>query len=73
MVHNIQTAVNGGLVLEWEQHPATQQTGTHGRAGPVYHIQQGCAVLAVGTGKFQITYGELVQTHVTLLIYHTDG
>ena len=68
VVDNVQTLVDGLLVLQGEHQPATQQSSAHGRHRPVNDIQQRLAVFLHGADELQRTDSELIQTHVALLL-----
>ena len=68
IVHDVQAFVDGLFVLQRKHHPAAQQAAAHGTHRTVYHVEQRLAVVLHGLHQLQRTDGELIQTHVFILL-----
>ena len=66
--HHIQTLVDRFLVLQRENHPSLQQTGTHRADGLVNHSKQTGSAIVHATQQFQTTHRKLVQTHIAVFL-----
>ena len=73
VLHDIQTFVDGFLVLQREYHPTTQHTTTHRRHRMVDDIQQRLTIVLHRSYQFQRTDGKLVKTHIALFLYSRDA
>ena len=64
IVHDVQSALDGSLLLQGKYQPAAQHASAHGRHGAVYHVEQRATALLHGLYEFQRADGELIQSHV---------
>ena len=66
--HGVLSATDLGLVAEWKEQPALQQSCAHGRGGLVDRFQKGAAAFAHRSHKLKAVDGEFVEPDVTLLL-----
>ena len=69
IVDDVETRLDGLDILQREDEPAAQHTSAHGCGCAVDDAEQRHTVVLHGLQQFERTYGELVEAHITLLLY----
>ena len=71
--HYAETVCHGLQSLEGEDYPSSHHACSHGRDRAVYRIEEAHAIVVHAVDKLQTAYRELVQPHVSVFLYASEG